>query len=405
MTVKQINATLPLKVLGGISAETFFREYWHKKPLLIRKGFVDFKDPIAPDEMAGLALESDIPSRLIMEQGGTKPWEVSVGPFDEQFFEKLPDTHWSLILNDVEKFLPELKAISDQFRFIPDWRFDDLQVSYAAPEGTAGPHWDDYDVFMLQGLGKKTWQISYDPVSEEDFLEGVDIRLIENFKVDEEWVVEPGDIIYLPPRIGHYGRAIGESVTWSIGFRAPKHIEMVNAFADELCNFVPTDVRFSDPDLVPQMHPAEISDASIDHVAKIIQDALANDREMIGDWLGRYMSEAKAMQEPEPLEEEFTETDLLDLLNEGVDIERDSAARFFYRMSLDEVILYTNGACFALPKKHKELIEYICLETAYSASKLSKFTKDPIALAFLLDLFNQGLLYCYEGDDAEHEHN
>src|SRR5699024_3872797 len=160
------------------------------------------------------------------------------------------------------------------FNVIPNWRFDDLQATLGPDEGNVGAHWDDYDVFLIQGMGKKHWKISFDEVSEDDFVEGIDIRLIEDFNVDQEWIVEPGDLLYLPPRIGHYGVNIGKSITWSVGFRAPKDQELVHDFAAAKMELIEADARFSDPDLIYQQECGELTDQSVDKVLELLKSHL-----------------------------------------------------------------------------------------------------------------------------------
>ncbi|MDQ7072792.1 MAG: cupin domain-containing protein [Gammaproteobacteria bacterium] len=142
----------------GLTQQQFLEQYWQKKPLLIRQAYTDFKSPITPDELAGLACEPEIESRLIEEYGQDKNWQVTAGPLSEADFERLPATHWTMLVQDVDKHLPELQYLLDPFRFIPDWRRDDLMISYAPQHGTVGPHTDSYDVFLLQAMGTRRWQ-------------------------------------------------------------------------------------------------------------------------------------------------------------------------------------------------------------------------------------------------------
>lgn len=386
--------------LGGITIDQFLKEYWQKKPLFVKNAFPNFKDPVSPDEIAGYSCEEEIPSRMVLEDGGVRPWELRLGPFKESDFAKLPEKNWVLLLNDFEKFLPQLRSLSDPFKFIPEWRLDDVQVSYAVDGGNVGAHWDDYDVFLIQGMGKKHWRISYDDVSEDDFLKGVDIRLIENFKTDEEWIVEPGDLLYLPPRIGHYGIAIGECLTWSVGFRAPKHHEILDDYTENLVDkCVPKDIRYTDPDLSARAISSEINDDDIDHIMKIIKEGLASNRDIIADWFGGYISEPKAGQEATPLEEPFSLDEIKEMLSDQIDIERLPSLRFYFRETLDEAILYAAGECFALDKKHLGMITYLCENINYSARKLLGFLEDSVCAEFMLDLINQGFICFYDEHD------
>lgn len=393
-----IKPNKPIKVLGGLTAEEFFAEYWQKKPLFVKNAFKDFVDPMSPDEVAGLSCEEDVPSRFVFEE---QNWKLKCGPFSEKDFSNLPDKKWVLLLNDVEKFLPQMRVLSDPFKFIPEWRMDDLQVSYAVDEGTVGAHWDDYDVFLIQGMGKKHWKISYDAVSENDFVEGVPIRLIGKFNAHEEWIVEPGDLLYLPPRVGHFGVAIGECMTWSVGFRAPKHREMIHDFVEDLIQFTAEDARFTDPDLQSREFSSELNDDDIDRVMKVIEEGLSSNRDLVADWFGRFMSESKEGQEPEELEEFFLADDVMGLLEEGADIERLPSVSFFYRETLDGVILYANGECFELEKEYKKFIQYLCENRQYSPGKMMSFLKDGVSAEFVVDLINLGMLGFFDSEDHE----
>ena len=153
-----MNPDTPLQLLGGISAREFMRDYWQKKPLLVRQAFPDFISPIDPDELAGLALEEEVESRIVLEHGA-HPWELRRGPFTEDTFAELPEKDWTLLVQAVDQFVPEVAELLENFRFLPSWRIDDVMISFAAPGGSVGPHFDNYDVFLLQGHGQRNWKI------------------------------------------------------------------------------------------------------------------------------------------------------------------------------------------------------------------------------------------------------
>ena len=219
-----------MSILGNITTEEFLRDYWQKKPLVIRGAFADFEMPFDAGELAGLALETDCPARIILEKGHdnkneespeNKPWTVQYPPFTDESFTSTPETHWTFLVNDLERYYPELGNLIEPFRFIPDWRIDDLMVSYAADQGSVGPHVDAYDVFLIQGEGKRRWQVVTDPYYPSELLEDSQLAILKNFKHDEEWLLDTGDMLYLPPNVPHHGVAIGECMTFSVGFRAP----------------------------------------------------------------------------------------------------------------------------------------------------------------------------------------
>lgn len=388
----------PLSFLGGLTAEEFLTEYWQKKPLFVKNAFPNFEDPLTADEIAGLAFEEFIPSRFIFEEGGERPWQLKMGPATEADFADLKEKKWMLVVNDVEKNLPELKAITAPFQFIANWRLDDLQVSLGEDAGNVGAHWDDYDVFLIQGMGQKKWQISYAPVSEDDFMKGVDIRLIENFKADEEWVVEPGDMLYLPPKIGHYGVNIGRSVTWSVGFRAPKHQEMFRDFIEMKFDAMAEDARYSDPDAAVSENYGELSDAAIDRVVKVIQEGLATHREEIAQWFGTFMTEPKMYQAPELLEEKQSAQGIITFLDEGGALEVYPGLTLMHRALADQYYLFAAGQSYALPLDLADLIKIIVNSEFLEFDDVADYLENTVASQFIMELVNAGVLIMEEDE-------
>jgi len=187
--------------LTNFNTATFLRDYWQKKPLLIKNPWDAWSNPLEPDELAGLACEEEVESRLIMQAGDT--WKVENGPLPESRFGELGDKHWTLLVQAVDHFVPEVAALIEPFRFIPNWRIDDIMVS--ADGGGVGPHFDHYDVFLIQGLGKRRWQVGAACDENTELLPQDDLRLLADFEASDEWVLEPGDILYVPPGVAHEG--------------------------------------------------------------------------------------------------------------------------------------------------------------------------------------------------------
>ena len=233
-----MTSDIPLQILGGISAREFLRDYWQKKPLLIRQAIPGFQSPISPDELAGLSLEEDVESRLVIEHGES-PWELRRGPFTEHTYQQLPERDWTLLVQAVDQLVPDVAELIEHFRFLPNWRIDDVMISYAAPGGGVGPHFDNYDVFLLQAHGQRRWRIGQMCDSESPMLAHGDLRILADFQGTEEWVLEPGDMLYLPPRLAHFGTAEDACMTYSVGFRAPSAAEVLTHFTDFLAQFLP----------------------------------------------------------------------------------------------------------------------------------------------------------------------
>lgn len=275
-------------LLGNISPEEFLTDYWQQKPLLIRNAIADFQPPIDGDELAGLALEPEVESRLVV---GTD-WQLENGPFSERRFQTLPDSHWTLLVQAVDLWVPEVAAILERFTFLPPWRLDDIMVSYAEDGGSVGPHFDYYDVFLLQGQGQRRWQIGQACDSQSPLLEGTELKILREFNTRDEWVLNCGDMLYLPPKIAHHGVAIGECTTFSVGFRAPTATEMLDDLATELLSRGQAPSYLTDPPLTPAMASERIPSAYIGKIRELLLELL-NDDQLLAEWFAQYMTEPK----------------------------------------------------------------------------------------------------------------
>lgn len=275
-------------LLGGISARNFLRDYWQKKPLLVRKALPDFTGLLIPDELINLACLDDAQSRLIVQRN--EKWEVRHGPFTPRVFSRLPKKHWTLLVQDVNHFLPAARALLLKFNFIPYSRLDDLMVSYAPEGGGVGPHFDSYDVFLLQGMGRRCWQISAQ--QDKRLVKDAQLKILSDFRPEHEWVLEPGDMLYLPPGYAHNGVAMDDCMTYSIGFRAPAYQELATQFLIYLQDNVVIDGMYHDADLRFQAHPGRISSAMRGQVSAAL-DKIKWDNADIECFIGMYLTEPK----------------------------------------------------------------------------------------------------------------
>ena len=284
----------PLQLLNNLTPAQFLAEYWQKKPLLIRQAIPNFKGLMSPNDLAGLACEDEVQARIIKQKKHN--WSVQNSPFDEGDFSKLPAKDWTLLVQSVNHYLPEAADLLAQFNFIPHARLDDLMVSYAPAGGGVGAHVDSYDVFLLQGSGKRNWKISAQ--TDLSLVEGAPLRILKHFDTEQEWTLEAGDMLYLPPQIAHWGVSMSDDcMTYSIGFRAPKTQELMHEFLSYLQdNIEADDLRvaslYRDPDLSLQTHPAEISKDMIKQVSATLQ-TITWDSNHIADFLGKYLTEPK----------------------------------------------------------------------------------------------------------------
>ncbi len=277
---------------GGL--DNFLAEYWQRKPLLIRQALPNFSSPLEADELAGLALEEDIESRLIIERATSPYWTLQCGPFTDADFQKLPPSHWTLLVQAVDQWIPDVNDLRRHFDFLPQWRIDDIMLSYASDQGSVGPHFDQYDVFLLQGQGQRRWRLGQYCDTDTPLLKGPELRIVENFKQSEEWLLEPGDMLYLPPGLAHWGVAEGECMTYSIGFRAPSATELLSDLATELLsqNAVTNALIYRDPPLTSTMAKGTIDEQFIDEVRNLLLRQL-DDKAQLAKWFARFMTTRK----------------------------------------------------------------------------------------------------------------
>ncbi len=341
-----MTSNTPLPMLGGLTAAEFLGDYWQQKPLLIRGAFPDFECPLDPDELAGLACEEGIESRLVEEHGKVGPWQVSHGPFDERTFARLPERDWSLLVQAVDHYVPEVAELLEAFDFLPRWRLDDIMISYAPPGGSVGPHVDQYDVFLLQGSGQRRWQLGGKVADDASILDGIDLRILANFAVEDgdDWVLEPGDMLYLPPGWSHHGVSQSDDcLTLSVGFRAPSADEAITSYADYLGEQLPSSRRYSDAGMPPAANPAEIDVAAVERVRGLILETL-DDPAQLAQWFGRVMTQPKYVDQLVPNEHPTDPAELVTALHAGEALMHSPGSRFAWLALDDErATLFADG--------------------------------------------------------------
>ena len=381
------------RLLGDRSPETFLESYWQKKPLVVRDALPDFESPLSPNELAGLACEDGVESRLILEQGGAHPWELRHGPFDQEAFLTLPETHWTVLVQEVDRLIPEVGALLDHFRFLPDWRIDDIMVSYAPTHGTVGPHIDNYDVFLLQGLGHRRWRIGRTPIETEEIVPDLDVRMLADFDPDDEFVLGPGDMLYLPPRVAHHGIATDdECMTYSIGFRAPRHQDLVADFLQYAVDTLDPDARYSDADLEPVDHPGAIQADAREKIYRLL-DGLLDDRSAIDRWFGRYVTRPSGERQPVPPESEISASTLTTALQTGTNLRRGAVSNLaFIEHDDGTTTLFINGTSRSLDADLSYAAPLITGRNVVPASALKDHLDDSAFVDLLTTLVNEGLL-------------
>ncbi|MEP1471648.1 MAG: cupin domain-containing protein [Halieaceae bacterium] len=276
----------------ALDRDQFLAEYWQKKPLLIPSALANFIPPVSPDELAGLAMEEGIESRIV-DYRDTQ-WLLHQGPFVAQDFTR--DTPWTLLVQAVDHYMPEVAALRQLFAFIPQWRMDDVMVSYAVDGGSVGPHFDNYDVFLLQGTGQRLWRVGQQCDDDTPLIPHEDLRILANFQCSEEYLLGPGDMLYLPPGVAHWGIAQGECSTFSIGFRAPRINDMLSRWTDTALDLLPADRFYADAGRQTAARPGEILEDDINRARQQLRDAV--ETLDVAGWFGELVTEPRYSVEP-----------------------------------------------------------------------------------------------------------
>jgi len=291
----------PLTHLGDMPVATFIDQYWQKKPLLIKNALPEYSDITTGDTLAGLSLEDGVVSRLIQQtpknvtqsssSNIASDWQVTHGPIDESLFSTLPNHFWTLLVQHADQLLDEVDDLKQLFTFLPSWRLDDVMISYSTDGAGVGPHYDYYDVFLLQGEGKRRWRTGQHCSANTPLDPNAPMKVLQNFETENDWIVTPGDLLYIPPQCAHWGEAIGESITYSVGFRSPSHQDILLDYAQHISESLTQDKRFTDPSSqLHHPHKSEITHASIQEIQNILHH-YANNPQEIAKWLGHTMTQ------------------------------------------------------------------------------------------------------------------
>ena len=380
--------------LGEMPYNQFLAEYWQKKPLLIRNALPMASSPVSAEVLAGLACEEEIESRIVIQHQPEKGWELKHGPFKESDFSTLPNSNWTLLVQAVDHWDSEAAKFLEQFAFIPRWRIDDLMVSYACDGGGVGPHYDNYDVFLVQTSGKRKWEIGGIYNEDAPLLENLPVSILSDFNATESWVLEPGDILYVPPGFAHNGIAEGnDCITCSVGFRAPSHSEILREYTDFIGENLSESMRYEDPDLLTQKNTGEISAQTIEKIQHILQK-YTGDKKSISNWFGHYITSPKYAQESgtfsQVSEKTFTLGDLKTHLDSGKFIFRNESSRFAFKAIDNNLVLFVDGESFDISSDLNPLIEILCNKIKLSKQDIT-LTDENISL--LLKLLQRGTLY------------
>ena len=353
-----------LPLLGDITPAQFLCDYWHKKPLLIRQAVPGMKPLIKFEKLAEMATQNFVESRLITHTNGQ--WDMQHGPLTEL----PPRTQgaWTMLVQGANLYDQGADALLRQFRFVPDARLDDLMISYATDGGGVGPHFDSYDVFLLQAHGKRRWRIGAQ--KDLSLVEGLPLKILRDFRPTEEFVLEPGDMLYLPPHYAHDGVAEGECMTYSIGFRAPSYQELGEAFLQFMADSIDLPGRYADPDIQPAKNPAEIPREMLATITEEL-NKVRFEEEDVTIFFGEYMSEPKHNVFFTPPAKPLTVGRFME-----------TAAKRGLKLSPKSLMLYRgkhvfiNGESFAVNRADKIVLDVLANERRLSGEALARASDD-----------------------------
>jgi 50S ribosomal protein L16 3-hydroxylase len=348
---------------GKLGAEQFLKQYWQRQPVLLRQAFPGFEDPISPEELAGLACEQEVESRLVF----TEPtnWRLQNGPFVERDFTSLPARDWTLLVQAVDQWVPEVKQIMQAASFLPSWRVDDIMISYATPGGGVGPHFDYYDVFLVQGKGSRIWRTGQRCTAEDELRTDSGLKLLDFFATDAEYELHSGDVLYVPPGVAHWGISNDDSLSYSIGFRAPSLGDMLIGYSDHLSDGLSADQRYTDPRLTPDIAPGEISSAALQQARKSLL-ALLDDDATLARWFGGAMTQPRYPDSITPRKK------LSPAVLQAAQYRLHPASRMAWTLQQDAVLVFSDGECSTWPDSAalRKLCQQLAVPGAAIAARL-----------------------------------
>ena len=374
--------------INELSEQAFLNQYWQKKPLLIKRGFSDFKDPLDANELAGLAMEDSIESRIITNHN--QQWQSHQGPFED--FEILTDEHSTLLVQAVDHWHPEAAQLLEPFRFIPNWRIDDLMISYSTPGGGVGPHLDQYDVFIIQGEGKRHWRVGLPDASLKQFAQNKSLLQVEAFTAVIDCVLEPGDILYIPPGCPHEGYAIENALNYSVGFRAPNQQDLLSSFADHIIDTESGQKRYTDHTLTLRDSKGELTQSEVNKVKTLLQALIENDS-LFKNWLGNTLSQPKHDMDLAPEENPFSTAEIMQQLENNVTFERLGGTRAIYQCIDDKLLLSVNGENYPLPLSDLEAVKQLTDFIEFDSSLLNSTTPSLDFIETFTTLVNEGIWF------------
>lgn len=376
--------------LSEFSREAFLREYWQKKPVMIKQGFLNFKDPISAEEIAGLACEEEVQSRLIQRKG--EEWHAEFGPF--QRYEHLGNENWSLVVQALDNWSVEAAQMIEPFRFIPHWRLDDLMVSYATPGGSVGPHIDWYDVFICQGSGSRRWRVG-DKGNHHEFSAHAALLHVDPFDAIIDVELEAGDILYIPPGFPHEGVTLTTSLSFSVGFRTNSSQNLVTGFADHIIDKDLGTELITDAHRVATEHSGAIDDQDYDLIKNHMLKMFGDDDTM-KDFIGAYLTEPKHELDLIPGDSDIQIDEIMSALQQHDLMRLGGLRAFYFTQTVEQGVCYINGEKVEFSKEIASMIKRMCDNVCVTKENLAAWVNNAEFIKFIKAQLELGYWYLAE---------
>ncbi|MFT4826427.1 MAG: 50S ribosomal protein L16 3-hydroxylase [Halioglobus sp.] len=367
----------------NLDRENFLANYWQRTPLLIPKAIPQFESLIDANELAGLALEEDVESRIVEFHNDN--WQLHQGPFTEKSFDR--DKPWTLLVQAVDHYVEEVAQLLKLVDFIPHWRIDDIMISYAVDGGSVGPHYDNYDVFLLQALGQREWRLGQRCDEHTALKAGTDLRIVEDFQCESQQLLGPGDILYVPPGVAHWGISKGEGITYSIGFRAPRITDLLSRGVDARLETISTEDFYRDPDLTAVNRPGEISIEDSRRAKNQFLAALSQQEDT--RWFGELVTEPK--YQLDPISSSQT-PDVEDLRQAGTCLGLSPDSKLAWQQSGENVVVFANGESTVYSDTVLPMIIVLCSEWLLDHAAVKDAMDNPESAALIINLLELGCL-------------
>lgn len=359
----------------------FLQKYWQKRPVVLRKAFKNFVDPISADELAGLAMESEIDSRLVSQPNGH--WQAANGPFES--YDHLGEKGWSLLVQSVNHWHIPSAALVTPFQKLPYWRFDDLMISFSVPDGGVGPHIDNYDVFIIQGMGRRCWRVG-EALPLKQYCPHPALLHVEPFDPIIDEILEPGDILYIPPGFPHDGYTLETALNYSIGFRAPNSRDLISNFADYVLEHDLGGQHYTDPDLALPKHPAEVLPHELDKLRSMMIE-LIQEPGSFNNWFGQFISTPRHELDIAIPDPSYQSEEVYELLHQGESLTRLNGLKLIKVAGN----YYVNGE--SIISTHVESIDKLSEYPIITKQILADEIESPAFIALLTELINSGYWY------------